>query len=347
MIKTAIVILNFNGEKLLREFLPSVVNYSGGATIIVADNGSTDESVALLRQDFPQVQIIELPFNYGFCKGYNEALRQVKAEAYVLLNSDVAVTPGWLDPMLDLFEKDSSIAAIQPKILSYRQKNKFEYAGAGGGLIDSLGYPFCRGRIFDHIEEDRGQYDDTREVFWTSGACMVVRADVYHSLGGLDDDFFAHQEEIDLCWKIHRTGKRVMYCGASHVYHLGAGTLGYESPRKTFLNFRNNLTMIVKHYGGTELAVKFPVRILLDWLAAVVFLLKRHPGNAWAVMRAHAAFAKNLPAIFKKRGLLQSKWPTYPCAVIWRGSILYNYHIRKKKLFTPYEMAGESCRHRF
>lgn len=330
MIHTAVVILNYNGEKLLREFLPSVIKYSEGATVVVADNGSTDQSVILLREKFPSVEIIQLPSNYGFCKGYNEALRQVNADIYVLLNSDVEVTHGWLEPLLRLFETDPSIASIQPKILSYRHRDRFEYAGAGGGLIDTLGYPFCRGRIFDHVENDTGQYNDTTEIFWSSGACMAIRAEVFHELGGFDEDFFAHMEEIDLCWKIHRTGKKVLYCGESTVYHLGAGTLSYDNPRKTYLNFRNNLSMLYKHFDTLELLTKLPLRILLDWLAALAYMAKRQPSNAWAVIRAHWTFLTRIKSNYAKRKRLRKTYPGYSREAINSGSILYKYYISKE-----------------
>jgi GT2 family glycosyltransferase len=239
MTKLAVVILNFNGENLLRQFLPSVIQYSPQAEIVVADNGSTDDSVALLKKEFPTVRTLILDKNYGFCGGYNRALKQVRADVYVILNSDIEVTSNWLTGPLGLLEKDKSIAAVQPKVLSYKQKNKFEYAGAAGGFIDAFGYPFCRGRVFDHVEEDRGQYNDEQEIFWASGACLIIRSTAFHQFNGFDEDFFAHMEEIDLCWKINRSNQKTFYCGRSTVYHLGAGTLAYDNPRKTFLNFRN------------------------------------------------------------------------------------------------------------
>lgn len=283
MSHTAVVILNYNGENLLKQFLPSVIQHSGNAEVIVADNGSTDDSVRVLETQFPAIRVIKLGHNYGFCGGYNRALKQVQADYYVLLNSDVEVTPAWLTPMVDLLDKNNGMATVQPKILSYSKRNHFEYAGAAGGLIDSFGYPFCRGRIFDFAEEDHGQYNDIRPVFWSTGACMVIRAEVYHRFNGLDEDFFAHMEEIDLCWKIHRAGQKVMYCGQSTVYHLGAGTLNYLSPRKTYLNFRNGLFLVYRHFSTAELLIKFPLRIGLDWLAALVFLLKGQSDHGKAV----------------------------------------------------------------
>lgn len=328
----AVVILNYNGEKLLKQFLPSVVKYSEGASVYVADNGSTDQSVLLLEKEFPSVKIIHLPSNYGFCKGYNEALKHVVADIYVLLNSDVEVTPGWLQPIDALFEKDHEIAAIQPKILSWRNRNKFEYAGAAGGLIDRLGYPFCRGRIFTAVEEDHGQYNDEREIFWASGACMAIRAPLYHSLGGFDEDFFAHMEEIDLCWKIHRAGLKVFYTGNCTVYHLGAGTLDYASPKKTFLNFRNNLLMLIKQLDAKELVVKLLLRILLDWIAAFVFLLKGQAGSAISVVKAHMAVVSRISSTYRKRGKLRRTYPSYSHEQIYPGVILVDWYVRRKSV---------------
>jgi GT2 family glycosyltransferase len=238
MSRTAVVILNFNGEKLLPLFLPSVVKHSGQAEIIVADNASTDESISILKRDFPSVRLILLDKNYGFCGGYNRALKEVTADYSVLLNSDIEVTPSWLDPVIELMDKDTTIASVQPKILSYAQKNKFEHAGAAGGFIDSLGYPFCRGRIFDHVEEDQGQYDDEREIFWSTGACMVIRTQLFKELGGFDEDFFAHMEEIDLCWKLHRRNLKIMYSGKSTVYHRWCRYAGIWKPEENTLEFQ-------------------------------------------------------------------------------------------------------------
>ena len=275
MSRTAVVILNYNGEKLLQQFLPSVIQYSSEAEIIVADNNSSDRSILFLQQTFPQIRIIQLDKNYGFCGGYNRALKDVVADYYVLLNSDIEVTSQWLGSMTSLLDHDPTVAAVQPKVLSYHNKNKFEHAGAGGGFIDVLGYPFCRGRIFDYVEEDQGQYNDQREVFWATGACLMIRSEVFKKFGGFDEDFFAHMEEIDLCWKLQRTGQKVFYCGKSTIYHVGAGTLSYSNPRKVFLNFRNGLSLLFKHLNRGELVYKLPLRILLDVIAAFQFLVKR------------------------------------------------------------------------
>ncbi|MBL7856865.1 MAG: glycosyltransferase family 2 protein [Cyclobacteriaceae bacterium] len=333
MIKTAVVILNYNGEKLLRQFLPSAIEHTHGAELIVADNGSTDQSISILEKEFPSVRIILLEKNFGFCGGYNRALAQVDADAYVLLNSDVEVTANWLLPMLRLLETDSTVAAIQPKILSYQDKTKFEYAGAAGGFIDALGYPFCRGRIFNHIETDDGQYNDQRDIFWASGACLMIRANIYKKFGGLDEDLFAHMEEIDLCWKIHRSSDKVCYCGSSTVYHLGAGTLGYKQPRKTYYNFRNGLTLIFKHLDTWELFLKLPVRFMLDWVAAFIFLAKGQPGNMIAVLRAHYRFLRHLNKNLRKRRLLRSEYPHYSRKTIRPGLVIVDYYFKQKKTF--------------
>src|ERR1044071_7927501 len=286
MNQIAVVILNYNGKAHLEKFLPGVVRYSPEARIVVADNGSTDDSLTYITKYFPGVEIIDNGSNLGFCGGYNHALKKVSAEYFLLLNNDVEVTEGWLKPLLDILGRDQNIAAVQPKILAYRQKNRFEYAGAGGGLIDALGYPFCRGRIFDTTEEDHGQYNDTLPVFWATGACLMIRSKLFHELGGFDEDFFAHMEEIDLCWRLKRRGHKIYYCGSSTVYHLGGGTLAAGNPTKTYYNFRNGLDMLIKNQSGGQLLWKLPLRLALDWVAAVKFLLGT-PAHAWAVMRAH------------------------------------------------------------
>jgi GT2 family glycosyltransferase len=328
LVKTAVVILNYNGEKFLREFLPSVLAHSADAKIIVADNGSTDLSVDVLKQKFPLVELIQLGNNYGFCGGYNRALKQVEAAYYVLLNSDVEVTPGWLTPIINLLDENPDIAAAQPKILAYNERNHFEYAGAAGGFIDSLGYPFCRGRVFNETEKDLDQYNDEREIFWATGACLVIRSNVYHALEGLDEDFFAHMEEIDLCWKIQRAGHKVFYCGTSAVYHVGAGTLSRANPRKTYYNFRNGLSLVYKHWSTGELVWKLPVRILLDYVAALKFLASGKVGDARAVFRAHYHFIKKSGKNRAKRRALR-KYP-FSNRNMYSGSVLWDHFILKK-----------------
>lgn len=305
MTEVAVVILNYNGRNFLRQFLPSVIAHSGAAKIIIADNGSTDDSIAVLEREFADsIEVIKIGSNRGFCGGYNYALRLIDAEYFVLLNSDVEVTKGWISPIIDLLKSDSTIAAAQPKILSYHQKDFFEYAGAAGGFVDMLGYPFCRGRIFNFIEKDSGQYDDTRPIFWATGACLFIRARVYHDSGGLDEVLFAHMEEIDLCWRLKRAGHRIYYVGESKVYHVGGGTLSKSNPRKTYLNFRNGLSLLIKHLPAASLWWKLPFRIGLDWVAALKFLLQGSPADSWAVIKAHYDFLIGIrPDLIKRRKL--------------------------------------------
>lgn len=315
---------------MLKQFLPIVVEHTPNATLVVADNGSSDLSVRFVKENFPTVEVIQLGKNYGFCGGYNMALKKINTPYYVLLNSDIEVTKGWLEPMITLLENEPQVAAVQPKILSYHQKDQFEYAGAGGGFIDTLGYPFCRGRIFNYTEKDEGQYNDTSEVFWASGACLVIRSDTYHSLGGLDETFFAHMEEIDLCWKIHRMGKKVSYCGASTVFHVGAGTLPRNNPRKTYFNFRNGLSLIYKHLPTSQLLYKLPLRLLLDMVAALKFMLEGHVNDGIAVLKAIMHFLKSLPGIQRQRTMLRKAYP-YSLDKVFRGMIIVDYYLLGKK----------------
>ncbi|GAB2478073.1 glycosyltransferase family 2 protein [Hymenobacter qilianensis] len=289
----AVVILNWNGRELLRTFLPSVLAHSDGARVVVVDNASTDDSVELLGGFFPGVEIIQHAENLGFCAGYNQALTQLDSTYYVLLNSDVAVTPGWLQPLVALLDRQPAVAACQPKLLAHAAPTQFEYAGAGGGYLDRLGYPFCRGRLFETIETDHGQYNDARPVAWASGACMAVRASAWHELGGLETAFFAHMEEIDLCWRFWNAGYEVWYEGSSTVYHVGGGTLHKSNPRKTYLNFRNGLALLYKNAPQSELGGIFIQRIGLDWIAAFRMLAQGAFADARAVLRAHRDFFKN------------------------------------------------------
>ena len=290
--KVSVILLNWNGRKLLEKFLPSVVAHtpSDVAEVVVADNGSTDDSVAMLRERFPGVRLILLDRNYGFAEGYNRAIEQTAAEYTVLLNTDVEVTPGWLMAPLEELDADPSVAAVQPKLLSRRDRSFFEYAGAAGGWIDRYGYPFCRGRVLSVVEEDRGQYDAPTDIFWASGACLFIRTDVYRRVGGLDARFFAHQEEIDLCWRLRSRGYRLRCTPQSVVYHVGGGTLHTESPYKTFLNFRNNLLMIYKNLPDRDLRRVMRLRRVLDGLAALRFVLTGHMKNAAAIVRARREF---------------------------------------------------------
>ena len=325
----AVVILNYNGKAHLEKFLPGVVQHSPEATIVVADNGSKDDSLTYVAQNFPAVEIIDIGKNLGFCGGYNYALHQVAADYFVLLNNDVEVTPGWIKPMKDLLDRYAGIVSVQPKILSWHHKEQFEYAGAGGGFIDKLGYPFCRGRVFDTVEKDNGQYNDTVPVFWTSGACMMIRSKVFRQLNGFDEDFFAHMEEIDLCWRIQRLGGYPYYCGSSTVYHVGGGTLAASNPGKTYYNFRNGLDMLIKHQPGRHILWKVPVRIFLDWLAGLKFLFGS-PGHAWAVLRAHWYVLTHLRRIRKKRKALKKVLPFREENVL-DGILVWQYFVLGKK----------------
>lgn len=290
--RIAVVILNFNGAEMLRAFLPSVVDYSPEAEVIVADNCSTDASAQVMREEFPTVRYIQLEKNYGFADGYNRALAQVEAEYFLLLNSDVEVTQGWLAPMLEYMDSHPRVAACQPKLLSYKNKKEFEYAGACGGFIDKYGYPYCRGRIFDTVEEDKGQYDSVAELFWATGAALMIRAEDYRTAGGLDGTFFAHMEEIDLCWRLRSRGRGIVCIPQSCVYHVGGATLNKSNPRKTYLNFRNNLLMLYKNLPENELRHVMFVRALLDYVAAFKSLLSGDAAGCRAVLQARRDFRR-------------------------------------------------------
>jgi len=331
MKNVAVVILNYNGKKFLEDFLPTVIEHSlDVADVIVADNASTDDSVAFMRTSYPNIRLIINEKNGGFSTGYNLALRQIEAKYYCLLNSDIEVTPHWIEPIIELMDSDDSIAACQPKILSFHDKSKFEYAGAGGGFIDKYGYPFCRGRIFQHLESDNGQYDDIKEVFWATGACMFVRADIYHRFGGLDDTFFAHMEEIDFCWRVKNMDFKVMYCPQSKVYHIGGGTLPKNSARKTYLNFRNNLSLLMKNLPKDAAFGTITYRILLDWIAGLKFLFDGSFADLWAVTRAHLSFYRHIPALRKKRNALNHKHVSQ----IYQKNIVFKHFLEHKKLYT-------------
>ncbi|MBZ9630842.1 glycosyltransferase family 2 protein [Salegentibacter sp. LM13S] len=298
---TAVVILNWNGRDLLQQFLPSVVSFSEEANIYVADNASTDDSVSFVKENFPQVKIIQNTENGGFAKGYNDALFGLTEDVFVLLNSDVEVTEKWLKPILEIFKNEPKTAAVQPKILDFNKKDTFEYAGAAGGFIDKYGYPFCRGRIFETLEEDHGQYNDDAAIFWASGACLAIRKTVYWEAGALDEDFFAHQEEIDLCWRIHNLGYQIRSSGISSVYHVGGSTLDSMNPRKTFFNFRNNLYMLLKNVPAPNVYGILITRMILDGIAGMQFLAHGRFSHLYAILQAHIAFYRNFRKIYKKR----------------------------------------------
>jgi len=332
MKKTAVVILNYNGKNFLEKFLPGVILNSGDASIIVADNYSTDNSVSFLKSHFPQVEIIQNSENGGFAKGYNDALKQVEAEYYVLLNSDIEVTENWLNPCIELMDNDKTIAAVQPKILAYHDKTKFEHAGAAGGFLDKDFYPFCQGRIFENIEEDRGQYNENREIFWATGACMFVRSKLYHEAEGLDNSFFAHMEEIDLCWRLKSKGHKIYYCAASHIYHVGGGTLNYMNPKKTYLNFRNSLYMITKNYQGI-LFFKIFKRLCLDGIAASLFLIKFQFRHFGAVFKAHMSYYGELSTLLKKRRSLKHSKEQFNTAGLYKRNIVFKKFLGGVKTF--------------
>jgi GT2 family glycosyltransferase len=330
---TAVVILNYNGRHWLEKFLPYVIQFSGDAKIIVADNSSTDDSLTFLKEKFPSVERIAIPFNRGFCGGYNFALKQVSSKYYVLLNSDVEVTENWLAPSIELLEENKNVAAVQPKILSYNDRTLFEHAGAAGGFIDSFGYPFCRGRIFNEVEKDNQQYDDTRPVFWATGACMFVRADRFHEFGGFDEDFFAHMEEIDLCWRFHRAGHAVYYQAQSKVYHVGGGTLATSNPKKTYFNFRNGLSLIFKNLPFTQLVWKFPLRLLLDWVAAINFLLNGSFKDSKAIVKAHIEFFRQFSKENKKRRASSHLRDKKERALVYKGLLIVDYFLLNRRKF--------------
>jgi len=341
-IQTAIVILNYNGKKYLDQFLPIVIKNSQEAVVIVADNGSTDDSVAFLKKIYPDIRLLISTINHGFAGGYNVALQQLQTEGwkyYVLLNSDVEVTQDWLTPIIKLLESDPTIAACQPKIRAYLQQTYFEYAGAAGGWLDALGYPFCRGRIFSVTEADEGQYDKAQEIFWATGAAIVIRADLFHALQGFDADYFAHLEEIDLCWRLKRAGYKIMAEPKSLVYHVGGGTLAYNTPFKTYLNFRNSLYTLLKNESVGSLIWLLPMRFALDAVAGFLFLTEGKFEHFKAIIRAHWTFIPNFWKFFKKRKVIQKQIEKILIgdATVWegrfRGSIVWRYYLRKRKRF--------------
>jgi len=333
MTRISVAILNYNGASLLPTYLPSVVRHSPGAEVILIDNASTDGSVEWISKEYPQLRVIRLRENLGYCGGYNIGLEQVDAEVAVLLNSDVEVTEGWLNEPVRMFHEDPSLFAVQPKILRWQERDRFDYAGAGGGFLDSLGYPYCRGRILDQLEQDRGQYNDSCKVMWASGACMFVRSSMFRELGGFETTFFAHMEEIDLCWRAARHGWTIRYCGSSTVFHLGGGTLPVNNPRKTYLNFRNNLSLMFRNLSAVRLLWQIPVRVVLDALAAISFLLRGEAGSSTAVLKAYADLAFGLTGELHRRRLVKgSGYDRKPV----KGnitSILWWRHVRGRKRY--------------
>lgn len=325
--KIAVVILNWNGVQLLEQFLPSVVKYSPEATIYLADNASTDDSISFVMANFPSVKIIKNDSNLGFAGGYNEALKHIDAEIYALVNSDIEVTQNWLQPILKTFENEPQTAIIQPKILDFKRKEYFEYAGAAGGFIDEYGYPYCRGRIFDTLEKDNGQYDDNCEIFWASGACFFIRSAVYTELKGFDADFFAHQEEIDLCWRAFNKGYKIKYISESVVFHVGGATLQQGNPRKTYLNFRNSLLMLTKNLPQDKLYWILFCRMILDGIAGMQFLLQGKFNHFMAILKAHGSFYSLFSVHYKKRDKFQSD------KYYNQKSIVYLYFVKKVKVF--------------
>jgi GT2 family glycosyltransferase len=323
-LKIAIVILNWNGQKLLEQFLPSVVNFSSElAEIYVADNASTDSSVKYVKKFYPSIKIIENTTNEGYAKGYNDALSAVEADVYCLLNSDVEVTKDWLKPVLKVFKREEKTAIIQPKLLDFKNKGKFEYAGAAGGFLDLYGYPYCRGRVFNHLETDNRQFHNISDIFWASGACLFIRSKIYHQLEGLDEDYFAHQEEIDLCWRAQNIGYKVKCVGTSTVFHVGGATLLETNPQKTYLNFRNSLLNVVKNVPRKWFLFVVFSRLILDGIAGIKFLIELRPIHTFAILRAHISFYKNFLKFLGKRKKIQKKQDyNLHTSIVWQYFVL-------------------------
>lgn len=326
--KVAVVILNWNGKQLLEQFLPSVVEFSREAKVYVADNASTDDSVAFVKEKFPDVSIVVNDTNTGYAGGYNAALQHIEADIYALVNSDIEVTENWLHPIINTFQEEPTTAIIQPKILDFKNKSYFEYAGAAGGYIDQYGYPFCRGRIFDTLEKDNGQYDTNQEIFWASGACFFIRSTVYKELNGFDTSFFAHQEEIDLCWRATNKGHVIKYLFQSKVYHVGGATLKQGSTQKTELNFRNSLLMLTKNLPQKDLYRVLFIRMVLDGIAGLKFLLEGQPKHLFAVLKAHLSFYQMFSINYNKRGSYQESNYYYS------KNIVFNYFVKKIYFFS-------------
>jgi GT2 family glycosyltransferase len=333
--KVAVVIVHWNRKELLEKFLPSVVQSTyPNLEIVVADNCSTDNSVEFLKQHYPQVTIVSNDDNYGYAGGYNHALKHVTADYYVLLNNDIEVTPNWIEPMVNALEKDKTIGACQPKMIDFNNKARFEYAGASGGYMDALGYAFCRGRMFEYLEEDNKQYNSEESVFWATGACLFIRAELYHQLQGFDEHFFAHMEEIDLCWRMQLAGYQLKVVPQSVVYHVGGGTLNKQSAQKTYLNFRNNLIMLTKNLPVSTLIWLIPFRSFLDLLSSIFFLVNGFPSHSWAIHRAHSSYFFAFKKWWKLRAVNTTYKPFNQLKGVYKGSIVARHFIGKTKLFS-------------
>lgn len=333
MAKIAIVILNYNGVEFLRKFLSGVIKHSTEGEVIVADNGSTDDSVAYLKEHFPELKLILFEDNYGFTGGYNRAINEIDHEYCVLLNSDIEVTAGWLNPVVDFLDQNPQVAACQPKIKAFDQKDYYEYAGASGGFLDVLGYPFCRGRLFNTLEIDDGYYDRAIACFWATGASLFIRTEIYKQLNGLDEEFFAHMEEIDLCWRIQQLGMEVWCIPQSVVYHVGGGTLNKSNPRKTYLNFRNNLSMIFKNEKRLKLLWLIPFRFALDWLSGIQFWISDSFSHFSAILKAHRDFLFSIPQLNRKRkqfksSIQQRSIPRKTFSIVWQYYLLGKRHFK-------------------
>lgn len=328
MATTAIAILNYNGKYFLNKFLPALIQNSGNIPIYIGDNASTDGSVEFIKINFPELKLIQLNENYGYSKGYNLLIKEIDSDYIAIINSDIEVTDNWLTPLINELDRSESTAAVQPKIKSYNKKDYFEYAGAAGGFIDTYGYPFCRGRLFNTIEKDEGQYDDTIQIKWASGACFLVRKTAFDTVGGFDNDFFAHMEEIDLCWRFTNNSYTIKYIPGSTVYHVGGGTLAYESPFKTYLNFRNGLYLLLKNIPKPQLRQKIIIRVLLDWLSVLYFLLQGKWKQSIAILKAHIKVFKN-----KKDFIAKRKAEINTINYTENFSIVWKYFIKGKKKY--------------
>lgn len=331
----AVVIIHWNKRELLEQFLPSVAASTyPNLQIILADNHSDDDSVAWVNKNYPMVQTLVLDQNYGYAGGYNHALKEIIADYYVLLNNDVMVNPSWIEPMIALLEKDEKIAAAQPKILQYNNPEYFEYAGAAGGFLDHLGYVFCRGRIFEHLEKDNGQYNDSLPVFWASGACLFVKSKAFHQVNGFDEHFFAHMEEVDLCWRLQLAGYQIWYCGQSAVYHLGGSTLQKGNPQKTYLNFRNSLQMMLKNEDTHRLWWLIPVRSTLDLIGSVFFLLNGKPQHSASVHKAHSDFFFKFKKWWHKRDFIERNVHSNEVKGIYKNAVFFEHFVLRKQKFS-------------